>query len=194
MHLNPGDLWKRWLFNDLRDLREEEMQRQWWNDNATYRAVVVEQFTFTTAYIIRKLWENDELTVELTDYEWPVTRFECTSEPMSRSGFRISRDLKTWEQPIEQHYDLGQPRAETLRLQDLCNLIVHHFAFQVRGGAEAIEVFFNSDRTKGDRLYSQRLADYLDLVEEASHDEAEWFDVDHERNRQIRYRNRPPHM
>jgi hypothetical protein len=48
-----GDLWKRWLINDLRDLRAD-MAGSNWAESKSFRGAVVERFMFITAYVSRK--------------------------------------------------------------------------------------------------------------------------------------------
>lgn len=143
-----------------------------------------------TAYVIRKLVENEELTVDLLERDWPVQLFRCVQSLPKRQQFRVSRDTETWWQPVEKYYDLADPQAGSLRLETLCNRIMHHFAFQVRAGmGDTGEVLFNSDRSKA-QLYLITLVEYMTVVEEASYDEAVFFTVDRKTGRQLRHRTR----
>lgn len=185
-----GDLWKRWLIGDLRDLRDE-MEGRNWLESESFRAAVVERFMFVTAYVSRKLLEGEELTVDLVERTWPVERYRCVRHPPPRQQFRISRDLKRWWQPIEDHYDLAQPQNGSLKLPTLCNLVIHHFAFEVRStDPETIEIYFNSDYTKDDALNMIPLKTYVEFVDEVAHDQAVFFTVDRKTNRQVRHRTR----
>ena len=181
--------------NDLRDLRED-MGGSNWAESKSFRAAVVERFMFVTAYVSRKLFESDLLTIDLIERDWPVKRYRCVRHPPPRQQFLVSRDRKTWWQPIEDHYDLAHPQKGSLRLPALCNLVVHHFAFEIRSRdadaieADAIEIYFNSDHSKGEVLNRMTFTTYIEFVEEVAHDQAVFFTVDRKTNRQVRHRTR----
>jgi hypothetical protein len=184
--VNPGDAWKRWLRNDLRDLREEMEGANWQIDG--YRAVVIERFVFMTAYITRKLVENEELTVDLVERDWPIKQFRAIRSLPKRQQFRVTQDMTNWWQPVEDYYDLADPEAATLRLEDLANRLIHHFAFQLRIRAEGTtEILFNSDWSR-DQLYLITLSDYMTVIEESANDEAVFFTIDKKTGRQLRHR------
>jgi hypothetical protein len=167
------------------------MEGRNWLESESFRAAVVERFMFVTAYVSRKLLEGEELTVDLVERTWPVERYRCVRHPPPRQQFRISRDLKRWWQPIEDHYDLAQPQNGSLKLPTLCNLVIHHFAFEVRStDPETIEIYFNSDYTKDDALNMIPLKTYVEFVDEVAHDQAVFFTVDRKTNRQVRHRTR----
>lgn len=174
------------------DLRRES-ERKIFAD-PPYRAVVVERFMLMTAYVMRKLTENDQLTVEMVRSKWPAQEFRCIVPPPHRKWFQVSEDGKHWRQPLEDHYDLTNPSKTRLSFTDICNWIVHHFAFEVRSSDEAtIEILFNSDRTT-DRLFLIMLEDYTHIVEEVAYDEAMWADMNRYEGRVLQYRQRPPGM
>lgn len=186
--LNPGDAWKRWLRSDLHDLREEMEGSSW--EFGSYRAVVIERFVFITAYITRKLAENEELTEDILTRDWPIKGFRGIRTLPKRQQFRVSKDTKNWWQPVEDYYDFGNPENASLHLVDLVNRLIHHFAFQLRSGEGATtEILFNSDRSRN-WLYLITLSDYMGLVEEVANDEAIFFTVDKKTGRQLRHRTR----
>ncbi len=184
--INPGDAWKRWLWNDLRDLREEAEGGNW--EVGGYRAAVIERFVFMTAYITRKLAENEELTEDLLTHDWPIKRFRAIRTLPKRQQFRVSKDTKNWWQPVEDYYDFANPEDASFRLEDLVNRLIHHFAFQLRAGEETTtEILFNSDRSR-DWLYLMTLSEYIALIDEVANDEAVFFTVDKKTGRQLRHR------
>jgi hypothetical protein len=187
---DPGELWKRWLINDLGDLRTE-MKGGNWLESDSFRSAVVERFVFVSAYVSRKLLEGEELTIDLIERDWPITRYRCIRRPPTRQQFRVTRDMHTWWQPMEDHYDLANPQDKTLRLHALCNLVIHHFAFEVRScGDERIEIYFNSDRSKAKFLNMIKLETYVEFADEVAHDRAVFFTVDPRTKRQVRHRRR----
>jgi hypothetical protein len=191
-------MWKRWLWHDLSDIRKLLEGRNF-AESESFRAVVVERFMFMTAYIMRKLWERDELTVELVTSKWPAQEFKCIKPPPHPAWFRVSEDRQTWREPLEDHYLLDAPRETQLAFPDICNWIVHHFAFTVRSDADGeIEVLFNSDWTKREHLWMITLDTYMHVVEEACYDEVRWVSMDKYarggKGRVKQYRNRPRGM
>jgi hypothetical protein len=82
---DPGELWKRWLMNDLRDLRNE-MKGGNWLESESFRLAVVERFVFITAYVARKLFESEELTIDLIQRDWPITQYRCIRHPRFASN------------------------------------------------------------------------------------------------------------
>ena len=74
----------------------------------------------------------------------------------------------------------------------MCDLLIHHFAFESRFSEGRAELLFNSDRTKKDRLYAVALEDYRHLVSEVVDDYVEWVDMDRSINKVIQRRTRPP--
>jgi len=187
---DPGELWKRWLMSDLRDLRNE-MKGGNWLESESFRSAVVERFVFISAYISRKLFESEELTIDLVERDWPITQYRCIRHLPARQQFRVTRDMHTWWQPIDDHYDLANPQNTTLKLRALCNLVIHHFAFEIRSrDADRIEIYFNSDRSKAKFLNMITLDTYIEFADEVAHDQAVFFTVDRRTNRQVRHRRR----
>ena len=160
-------------------------------EDLVMRSMALEKFAFVTAYMARKLAEAEELTLDITESEWPVQEFRCTVPPPHRRWFAISEDRVTWRQPLEQHYDLADPRATTLPFRKVCDYLIHHFAFETRLRAgNHVQILFNSDRTK-DRLYSIVLTDYMQLVAEVAFDNVAWVDMRRDEGRVIQRRGRP---
>lgn len=156
----------------------------------SYRAVVIERFVFMAAYITRKLVENEELTEDILTRDWPIKRFRAMRNLPKRQQFRVSKDTKNWWQPVEDYYDLANPENASLRLEDLVNRLIHHFAFQLRDvDGATTEVLFNSDRSR-DWLCRMTLSDYMALIEQVANDEAIFLTVDKKTGRQLRHRTR----
>jgi hypothetical protein len=96
---------------------------------------------------------------------------------------------------LEAHYDFAGGGDERLGFGDVCNYLVHHFAFAVRYdacAADDISIFFNSDRSM-DRLFRMALRVYLTLVDEVAYDETGWVNMDASTKKDavIRRRQRP---
>ena len=181
------------------ELMRENINLRRWIEKAGVEKVVrlsvsIERHAFVTTYIMRKLTEVGALTEEVIKSTWAVTNYPITVSVPPRAWFLISEDRKTWRQPVEQHYDLDAGREETMKFKDICNRLIHHFAFDVRldRGGVGVEILFNSDQST-DRLWAITLDRYMGLVDEVAHDETMWIDGDMSRtaNPVIRYRQRP---
>jgi hypothetical protein len=183
--------WQAELFREQRRLQEVIA-----SEGLAYLAsgsVLLEKFVVVTAFIARRLNEADALTVEMKESTWPVRRFLGVAEPPHRRWFSISEDGKTWRQPIEQYYDLANPVDDQLGFVDLCNFLIHHFAFVLRMDPDDqdVEILFNSDHST-DRLYLITLSTYRGIVEEVAYDEATWQDTHMGEGRVTLRRRRPP--
>jgi hypothetical protein len=130
-------------------------------EDLVMRSMALEKFAFVTAYMARKLAEAEVLTLDITQAEWPVQEFRCTIPPPHHRWFAISEDAENWRQPLEHHYDLERPTPVLLRFRQICNYLIHHFAFETRLRAgDRVQIFFNSEE-HNDRLYSIELGDYM---------------------------------
>lgn len=192
--MNNAKFWKHELFRESSRLREA-IDKEGIDRLLARRSSLIERFVFVTAYMMRKLDEARWLTVDVTRRGWQVQAFPCTSSPPHRRWFVTSPDGNQWSQPLDQHYDLDSPRRHTLSFGQVCDYIVHHFAFDTRqdpvsGGTELL---FNSDWTKEDSLYEMLLDTYLELVLDVASDEVGWVDMDASVGRVIQRRQRPAH-
>lgn len=189
--MNDAQFWKYELFRES-SRYGEAIDAEGLHHLVARRSPVIERFVFVTAYVMRKLDEADWLTVDVTRRGWKVQAFTCTNPPPHRRWFVTSPDGNEWRQPLEQHYDLSAPQTQTLSFPQICDRMVHHFAFDVRRdpASGAIELLFNSDRTK-DRLFAMPLDTYRELVLDAASDEVRWVDMDASEGRVIQRRARP---
>ena len=192
--VNNAKFWKHELFRESSRLREA-IDAEGIDRLLARRSPLIERFVFVTSYMMRKLDEARWLTVDVTRRGWQVQAFPCTSPPPHRRWFVTSPDGNQWSQPLDQHYDLDAPRRHTLSFGQVCDCIVHHFAFDARqdpvsGGAKLL---FNSDWTKEDSLFGMLLDTYLELVLDVASDQVGWVDMDGSVGRVIQRRQRPPH-
>jgi hypothetical protein len=189
--MNDARFWKNELFRESARMRKriegDGVER------LAEHSVVIERFVFLTAYMMRKLREAIALSEEVLDSEPRVSEFNCTKPPPHRTWFSISEDGETWRQPLEAHYDLDARKSGTLPFERICDLLIHHFAFEVRLAPESgeLEILFNSDRTQ-DRLFGIPLDDYIAMVEDVAYDEITWVTMDRDKGQVIQRRQRPP--
>jgi hypothetical protein len=192
--MNNAHFWKHELFRESSRLREA-VDEEGIDRLVARRSPLIERFVFVTAYMMRKLAEAQWLTVDATQSGWQVQAFPCTSPPPHRRWFVTSPDTNQRWQPLDQYYDLDAPRRYTLSFGQVCDYMVHHFAFDVRqdpvsGGTELL---FNSDRMTDRLLFGMLLDRYLELVLEVASDEVRWVDMDASVGRVIQRRQRPAH-
>jgi hypothetical protein len=192
--MNNAQWWKDELFRETSRLREA-VEYESVDKLVARRSPFIERFAFVTAYEMRKLREAEELTQEVLQRGWHVRAFPCVVAPPHRRWFQVSRDRHHWYPPLEQHYDLDAPRAHTLSFFQLCDALIHHFAFDVRltlpdGGAELL---FTSDHKRNTELYGIPLDAYRDRVLDVAYDEVRWVDMDPSRkgSEVIQRRGRP---
>jgi hypothetical protein len=192
--MNNAQFWKHELFRESARFREA-VDEEGIDRLVARRSPLIERFVFVTAFMMRKLEEAQWLTVDVTQRGWHVRAFACTSPPPHRRWFVISHDGNEWRQPLDQYYDLNASRRHTLSFGQVCDYMVHHFAFDVwRDPASGrTELLFNSDWTKDRLLFGMLLDRYLELVLEVASDEVGWVDMDASIGRVVQRRQRPAH-
>jgi hypothetical protein len=191
--MRDAEFWKIELFREahrLRRLIENEGA-----ERIVQRPALVERFVFVTAYEMRKLKHAYALSEEVKGSHWKVIEYPRTVPTPHRTWFRISEDGETWRQPLEQHFDLNAPKRSQLSFKRLCDVLIHHFAFEVRQRPETgeLEILFNSDHTP-ECLYAMTLDAYIAVVEEVHYDEIRWVDMDQAAERVIQRRHPPPDL
>lgn len=189
--MKDADFWKHELFSETGQVRARIAD--YGPTLVAKYSWLIERYCFVTAFEMRKLEDAFALSEEVKGSKWPVSQFACTQPPPHRSWFRISEDGETWRQPLEAHYDLSTPQSGKLRFPQLCNYLVHHFAFETRQHPTSaeLEILFNSIKTRNRLLYGMRLDDYIAMVEEVAYDQISWVDMDQSTGRVIQRRQRP---
>ena len=128
----------------------------------------------------------------MTEHSWTVTQYPCVAPPPHRLWFRVSEEPggPSW-QPLEDHYNLDAPTTARLKLEKLCNYLIHHFAFDVRRdeGTGDVSMLFNSDRW----VLSMPLDGFKRVLEEVAYDQVRWVSMDSATRCAIQRRSRPPH-
>jgi hypothetical protein len=188
--MSDAGFWKVELFREVKRLRN--LLGELGPERVVAKRAPVERFVSITAYEMRKLAEAVALSEEVTKRRHPVIEYPCTVPPPHRTWFRIPEDGATWRQPLEQHYNLDAPKRSELPFEQLCNLLIHHFAYELRlrPATGDVEILFNSDLTST-RLYGMTLDAYIAVVEDVHYDEIRWVDMDQAAGRVIQRRHRP---
>lgn len=148
-----------------------------WNERSR---AVIEENIFVSAYIIRKLLEAKKLSFELNKLKIKAEKFSNLK--------RV--DHMNWHK-IEELFDLTTPKKNQLRLNYLCNIIIHSFIFMLcYNDNNSVHGFFiTSDYTRNDELYLIELKDYIAFLKVIAKDgkwksrmirnaEGDWIEVD----------------
>jgi hypothetical protein len=190
--MKDAEFWKGEIFRELARQRGFEAEA---GERMTRRSVQVERFAFVTAYMTRKLIEAAALTQDVTEHLWTVTQYPCVVPPPHREWFRVFEEPSghSW-QPLEDHYNFDAPTTARLKLEELCNYLIHHFAFDVRRDEDTgdVAMLFNSDRTRAKWLLCMPLGDFQRVLEEVAYDEGRWVSMDRATGTVVRRRSRPP--
>lgn len=196
--MNDARFWKHELFRESSRFAEaikDEEQGGGLVRMVERRSPFLERFAFVTAYMMRKLAESEWLTQDVLQRGWAVTEFPCTLPPPHRRWFAVLEDRRSWRPPFERHYDLNAGAARTLSFRQVCNALIHHFAFDARLAPEsgAPEMLFINDERATEALYGMRLDTYRELVLDVAYDEVRWVDMDASRTKRpvIQRRHRP---
>jgi hypothetical protein len=125
-----------------------------WHDEArwTHRRVeAVERSVFISYFFIRKLIENDKLTVDVVEQPIPIRFYPPT-------GIRVDRRSRNdfWEL-----YNMQEPRNETRPLAFLCHQIVHSYVFALSGTRKRTNILVSSDRHRRRGLFEISHATFM---------------------------------
>jgi hypothetical protein len=191
--MRDGEYWKEDLSHEVRRIRRVLQHAE--VEGVMSQPAHVERFVLVTAFEMRKLTEAHALTEDVRTPQHRVVEYPCTLPPPHRTWFRVSQDGETWRQPVEQHYDLDAPKRSQLTFERLCDLLIHHFAFELRQrpGTGELEMLFTSDKTSA-QLYGMTLDSYIAVVEGVQYDHIGWVDMDRAAGRVILRRQPPPDL
>ncbi len=158
--------WKHQLNRTLLDFRKlpEKTGR-------VHDEVSLEKFFFVSAFLMRKLWERLELTNDIDETEFAVKKYACIRKPPPIHFWVRDKEGRVW-QPIEDHYELDEPKDATLSFVQLCNQVIHSYVFVAR--PKEGEVFLCSKRFFEKVLYRIEVTRYLELIERVYYDEIGW--------------------
>lgn len=135
-----------------------------WHEDADWtdrRVEALERSVFITFFLIRKLIENDKLTVDIVDEPVPVRVYQPT-------GIRVDRRSRYdyWEL-----YDMRTPRNETRSLAFVCHQFVHSYVFALSGTRKRTNLLVSSDRHRRHRLYEVSHRTFLKTLREVGTDD-----------------------
>jgi hypothetical protein len=133
----------RWVIEDaiqwkdelvkIADRLEAKTKQTRWTDRTGY---LIERDFIVSSYAMRKLVDSHELSAELIQRRIPVRRYELTGTPPDPPD-------------IAEAYDFVNGRRSTLSVKNLCDEIMHSFAFTFFCGETADlfdGIYVSSDR------------------------------------------------
>ncbi len=163
--------------NELLSLSEPQPDEEI-DELETRKGVGLEKFMFLSAYIVRKLLEAFKLSDEVEGTKLTIGRYPRI--PSSRNVPYYDRDPLDFlsAHRIEKFYRLDAPEKVTMNIKGVVNQLVHSFIFvpQLSISKRDCEtvfngVLFNSEKTKGDWLFSLQLQDWQDFIQRVAHDD-----------------------
>ena len=80
--------------------------------------IAYEKAIFTSAYIVRKLFEASKLSYKLKEISCPIKKYPNIKHV----------NLFNWHN-IDQVFDLNNPAKHSLNIKKLCNYLIHSFIF-----------------------------------------------------------------
>ena len=130
---------------------EAKTKQKRWTDRTGY---LIERDFMMGAYAMRKLIESDEVSIQLSQRQIPVRRFDLIGRrPPSADD-------------ITDSYDFENGRRRTLSVVDLCHEIVDSFVFTYCCGEtdDLFDgIFVSSDRDKTKYVYLILASDFIAL-------------------------------
>jgi len=161
-------VWKNELNKDLQTVKRRlhKAKISWEQKDRELATVSIEKFAFMSAFIVRKLIESKKLSDEFESMSVQVQEFrqdnlEPTIHFMNRHR-------------IDKFYDLENGSKTALPVVKICHAFIHSFVFEIAIDNDAASIdgiFFNSDKTKDEKVYFIQLKNYLQVIETAIKDE-----------------------
>lgn len=146
--------WKDDLLKRSRSLQKKKSQKRW--TEASY--AILERDAMVGFYTIRKLLEAHKIDTAYKNKQVHLRSYGIKNGP--------STLWKRWE--FFNVYDMENSRNDTLKLIDVCNQIIHSYHFFVAWSERSTleGVYFNSDKSRQDRLYFIEIDSIIDLFTE----------------------------
>ena len=146
--------WKDELVKVADRLEAKTKQTRW----ADRTGLLIERDFVVGAYALRKLVDSHDLSAELRRRHIPVRRYERIGKPPDPKD-------------ISESYDFENGRRSTLSVKDLCDEIMHSFAFTFFCGETADlfdGIYVSSDRRKD--IYLVLASDFIALCSDMAAD------------------------
>ena len=148
--------WKEELGAVADRLEAKTKQSRW----AGRTGLLIERDFILSAYAMRKLVESTDVSAALRDCRVPVRRYELTGPPPDSDD-------------IANSYDFENGRRSALSVKDLCDQILHSFAFTFFCGETADlfdGIYVSADHAKKAHLYLVLASDYIALCSDMANE------------------------
>jgi hypothetical protein len=132
------------------DRLEAKTKQTRWSDRT---GLLIERDFVVSAYAMQKLVDSHDISAELRNRHIPVRRYELTGPPPDPAD-------------ITDSYDFENGRRSTLSVKNLCEEILHSFAFTFFCGETADlfdGIYVSADRDAKRHLYLLLASDYIAL-------------------------------
>jgi hypothetical protein len=152
--------WKTDLLKQVAALKKRVTQKRWTEASLAK----CEQNLMMGFYSVRKLIESLKLTDIVADSSYQIRSYPPTGKRVTLLN----------NHKIDELYDLGAPRKETIKLKDLCNQFIHSYVFApvVEGGGLSA-IWLASDRQRSKALIEVTLATVIEVFEVVGNDEVD---------------------
>jgi len=166
--ISDSNIWRAELFRDLADLRRRLRHAATPKSRGTTEGLLakVEKFTFSSAFIVRKLMDGWKLSDELESGRLLIRKFPVIDNDRLIDYINCHRGLE--------FYDFDKGRDANILPRDLCNLLIHSMVFcplLTEDERKVTALLFNSDRTRYEALFQIDLDVYLAFIDEVIADE-----------------------
>ena len=152
--------WKTDLLKQVAALKKRVTQKRWTEASLAK----CEQNLMMGFYSVRKLIESLKLTDIVADSSYQIRSYPPTGKRVTLLN----------NHKIDELYDLGAPRKETIKLKDLCNQFIHSYVFApvVEGGGLSA-IWLASDRQRSKALIEVTLATVIEVFDVVGNDEVD---------------------
>jgi hypothetical protein len=155
-------VWKNELNKDLQIVKKNLQKSKFADDSQenVIAAISIEKFTFTSAFIIRKLVESKKLSDEFQSTSVQVQSFERINRENAIHIFNRHR--------IDEFYSLNNPIKASLSIVNICNAFIHSFVFEIVLNDDKDSfggIIFNSDKTRDTAVFLIQLENYFKIIE-----------------------------
>lgn len=162
-----SEVWKLVLWRELRDLRRYLAKTALSKRADAYdrAAVAMEKFVFTSAFMIRKLFDSRKISDQVSASNIRGISFARTANT------RMTR--LNWHH-INRHYNLDSPRVSNISVRSMCDRLIHSAVFVCDFDPNRPTLagfYFTSDWTKEKTLFYVKAQRYFSLVEKVIDDD-----------------------
>lgn len=155
--------WKIKIANRLKAFKAFLKSRKRYTETI---GVEVEEFIFTTSFMVRKIGESNKLSDELERNPLRVSRYNSIK--------RMTHYLDRYD--IPEYYDLNNGTEVEVTMKNLLNMFIHSYCFHFYFDSPSdwksfnFSIFINSDYSKDEFVYEIKIEDYFQFLEDVIQD------------------------